>query len=270
MATVTKRGKYWRAQVRRLGYQPQSKTFDSRAEADAWARSAESEMDRGIFVSRAEGEKTTLAAALERYKLEISGRKAHPPQDYQRLSHWLRQPLAHRFPATLKGADFAQYRDMRRAQGRAENTIRLELALVQHLFEIARKEWGMESLLNPLKNIRKPSGSKERDRRLVGSEYERISAALSASGNHWAAPAFDLAIETSLRQGVLVQLRWEWVDLQRRVIFDDLRAPQRRELPGQSGRAQPTDPACSREGQPPASIIQQQRQTAKGAPAMTR
>ena len=43
MATVTKRGKYWRAQVRRLGYPPQHKTFDTHAEAEAWARIVESE-----------------------------------------------------------------------------------------------------------------------------------------------------------------------------------------------------------------------------------
>ena len=52
MATVTKRGKYWRAQIRRLGFPPQHKTFDTHAEAEAWARVVESEMDRGIFSSR--------------------------------------------------------------------------------------------------------------------------------------------------------------------------------------------------------------------------
>ena len=48
MATVTKRGKYWCAQIRRLGFPPQHKSFDTHAEAEAWARAAESEMDRGI------------------------------------------------------------------------------------------------------------------------------------------------------------------------------------------------------------------------------
>jgi hypothetical protein len=44
-----------------------------------------------------------------------------------------------------------------------------------HLFETARKEWGMEGMLNPLKSIRKPSASYERDRRLEPGEFERIS-----------------------------------------------------------------------------------------------
>ena len=34
----------------------------------------------------------------------------------------------------------------------------------------------------------------------------------------WAAHAFALAIETTLRQGTLFSLQWHWVDLQRRVI----------------------------------------------------
>ena len=217
MATLTTRGNFWRTQVRRRGFPPQHKSFDSRAEAEAWARGTESEMDRGVFVSRAEAEATTLADALGCYKTEISSLKAHPAQDYQRISHWLRQPLAHRYLTNLKGADFAMYRDARRAQGRAENTIRLELALVSHLFEIVRKEWDMEGVANPLHNIRKPSGSRERDRRLRTGEYDQIASALSSSGNPCVRQAFDLAIETSLRQGMLVQLRWEWLDLGRQI-----------------------------------------------------
>lgn len=157
MASITKRGRYWRAQIIRRGYPPQYRTFDSRSEAEAWARVLESEMDRSVFVSRAEAERTTLAEALTRYEREISVGKAHPAQDKQRIRHWLRQPLAHHFLAYLRGADFAKYRDDRLAAGRAPNTVRLELALVSHLFEIARKEWGMEGLMNPFKNIRNGS-----------------------------------------------------------------------------------------------------------------
>ena len=76
----------------------------------------------------------------------------------------------------------------------------------------------MEGLLNPLKNIRKPSASNERDRRLEPGEFERISAEMARRGNPYALPAFELAIETSLRQGMLFALRWEWVDLVNRKI----------------------------------------------------
>lgn len=101
---------------------------------------------------------------------------------------------------------------------RAASTVRQELQVVSHLFETARREWGMEALLNPLKNIRKPSGSNKRDRRLEPGEFERISAELARRGNPYALPAFELAIETSLRQAMLFSLHWEWVDLANRKI----------------------------------------------------
>jgi hypothetical protein len=72
LASITKRGRYWRAPIVRRGYPPQYRTFDIRSEAEAWARVLASELDRGIFVSGAEAERTTLAAALMRYEREIS------------------------------------------------------------------------------------------------------------------------------------------------------------------------------------------------------
>lgn len=218
MASITKRGKYWRAQVRRRGYPTQFRTFDTKALAEAWARQLESEMDRGVFKSREEAERTTFAEALERYWNEVASKKRFPKLERYRINRWLRHSLSSYFLANLRGADFARFRDERRAAGKAENTIRLDLALVSHLFEVARKEWGMEGLANPLKNIRKPSGSKERDRRLRADEYERIAEELAFSGNPWIRPMFDMAIETSLRQGMLCKLQWAWVDLPARVI----------------------------------------------------
>ena len=69
MATITKRGPYqWRVQVRRHGYPPQFKTFDTKADAEAWAADIESRMARRVWVSTAEAERTTLTEALERYE----------------------------------------------------------------------------------------------------------------------------------------------------------------------------------------------------------
>jgi len=218
MAYISQRGDYWRAEIRRRGYKPVYRTFDTKQQAQKWARRIEGEMDSGSFVDRSAAERTTLAEALTRYRTEVVPEKRHPYQEERRIDKWLKNDLAHRTLANLRGADFAKYRDVRRAVGRAENTIRLELQVIRHLFEIARKEWGMEGLPNPLDNIRKPSGSKARERRLRPGEFDRLKALLSASRNPWVAPAFELAIETTLRQGTLFRLRWEWVDLHNRVV----------------------------------------------------
>ncbi|WP_236478250.1 hypothetical protein [Pseudomonas sp. PA-6-1D] len=50
MATIRNRGEYqWEAQIRRKGYPAQRKTFETKADAQAWARMIESEIDRGIL-----------------------------------------------------------------------------------------------------------------------------------------------------------------------------------------------------------------------------
>lgn len=213
MASFSKRGAYWRAQIRPKGQETISRTFDTKTAAQVWARSIENAMDKGVYIDNSEAQRTTLLEAIERYERETIARKGYPGQELQRTKHWKTQPLATRYLATLRGVDFAKYRDGRMDSGRAAATVRQELQVVSHLFETARKEWGMEGLLNPLKNIRKPSASNERDRRLKPGEFERISAELARRGNPYALPAFELAIETSLRQAMLFSLRWEWVDL---------------------------------------------------------
>lgn len=211
MASITKRGNYWRAQVRAHGQESISRTFNTKSAAQAWSKDIESQIGRGEYRPLGEAQRTTLHKALDRYYSEVASRRRHPDRELQRVNHWKRQALTKRYLTDLRGVDFARYRDSRRADGRAEATIRLELQFVTHLFEIARKEWGMEGLLNPLKNIRKPACGIERERRLLHGEFEALRRELSASGNAWAVAAFELSIETTLRQGMLFNLRREWL-----------------------------------------------------------
>ncbi|MEQ1766969.1 MAG: hypothetical protein ABL859_06025, partial [Methylotenera sp.] len=60
-----------KSRVQRKGYSEVTKTFTTRSEASAWARVIESEMDRGVFINRAEAETTIFAELLTRYLNEI-------------------------------------------------------------------------------------------------------------------------------------------------------------------------------------------------------
>jgi hypothetical protein len=76
MASFRKRGPYqWQAQVRKKGQPLQTKTFETRALAEQWARAIEVEMDKDVFVLRAETESTTFQELLERYRAEITSLK---------------------------------------------------------------------------------------------------------------------------------------------------------------------------------------------------
>ena len=75
MAYFRKRSGSWEASIEKKGYSRISRTFDTKTQAEAWAKVTEAEMVRGAFVSRKESENTTLSDALERYKKEITEKK---------------------------------------------------------------------------------------------------------------------------------------------------------------------------------------------------
>ena len=69
MATITKRGARWRAQVRRQGHTQLSQSFASKAEAAAWARDTEARMDKGQSVDP--GRRITFAEVLAAYRKHV-------------------------------------------------------------------------------------------------------------------------------------------------------------------------------------------------------
>lgn len=96
----------WQAHVRRRGYPAQVRTFDTKAEAEAWAGDIESEIRHGTFVSRTEAETTTLREALCRYQAEIVARKRTKGEDAI-IRWWADLPLARRPIASVRGKDIA-------------------------------------------------------------------------------------------------------------------------------------------------------------------
>ena len=98
--------------------------------------------------------------------------------------------------------------------GLSANTIRIYLANISHLYNIARKEWGMVDLINPVELVRKPRLPQGRDRRLVGDEEARLLAACS-DANPELADIVTFAVETAMRQGKILWLEWRhvhWLD----------------------------------------------------------
>ncbi len=232
MASYYRRGKKWEARIRRKGYPPQAASFSTKVKAETWARKVESEIDRGVYVCTKEAESTTLGEALARYAHEVTPKKKSYEMELCRIKTWQTHPLAKRHLATLRGMDFAKYRDERMAAGKAPNTIRLELAIVSHLFTVARKEWGMESLANPVQAIRLPAPGKARTRRLVNDEEIRLLVACETSRSPALKDLVVLALESAMRQGELLSLRWEHIDANKKVAhLPDTKNSESRDVP---------------------------------------
>jgi hypothetical protein len=219
MAAINKRGPHqWRAQIRKNGFPPQSKTFTTKAEAEAWVQMTESEMTRGVWVSRGEAESTSLDEALKRYELEITPGKKTASGEKSFIRILRATTLAKRTLASIRSTDVAQLRDAWLKDGYAPATVVRRLALLSHVFSIARKEWGMESLSNPIEVVRKPQLKDARTRRIADAtpgdeaasdgeaqwqrttqdgELERI---IAASGSALLPAVISLAVETARRR----------------------------------------------------------------------
>lgn len=74
MATYQKRGTRWRAIVRKKGHSAQSRTFSTKARAQAWARQVENDMEAGVI---GQGPVPTLGELVDGHLVhleQISGR----------------------------------------------------------------------------------------------------------------------------------------------------------------------------------------------------
>ncbi len=215
MAYFRRRSGAWEASIEKKGFPRISRTFDTKGEAETWAATVESEIGRGVFVSRKESENTTLSEALDRYISEILPHKKQLRRETNRAIALKRWPISKRSLAQIQGKDIAAFRDERVKSGGSANTVRLDLALLSHLFTIAVKEWGMAGLVNPVMQIRKPKLPQGRDRRLLPGELDRIC---SASDSPVLADLVRFAVETGMRRGELSGMTWETVDIKKRTV----------------------------------------------------
>ncbi|NCG54492.1 tyrosine-type recombinase/integrase [Serratia fonticola] len=163
----------------------------------------------------------TLSAALQRYAGAVSRHKKGASQEFYRIEGLRRHALAHKLLHHITSQDIARYRDERLATvsprtGRplAANSVRLELALLSDVFNVARIEWAT-CRDNPVTLVRKPRLPPGRTRRLSTTERRRLMAEAKNYPNPACHHIIQLALETAMRQGEILALRWEHIDLRR-------------------------------------------------------
>ncbi|ECJ2223073.1 site-specific integrase [Salmonella enterica] len=163
--------------------------------------------------------KLSLSRALDRYLDTVSVHKRGYQQEFWRVGVIKRHPVTQKMMDEVTTVDIAAYRDDRLAQvtprtGKpiSGDTVRLELALLSSLYNLAKVEWGT-CRANPVEAVRKPKASPGRDRRLTSSEERRLSRYFQARSAELYI-IFHLALETGMRQGEILSLRWEHIDLQ--------------------------------------------------------
>ena len=227
MATISKtKSGTWKAIIRKKGWPTTIKTFRTKRDAADWARRVEDEMVRGVYVDRAQAERLTLRDSLVRYLVEVSALKSPSTQTAEkRRANTLMKALGSYSLAAITPQIVADYRDRRLNQtnrfGRkmSPNHIRLELALLSHLFTVAIKEWGLGIPQNPVALVRRPSPGKGRDRRLSPEEEARLLTECRNYSNPMLYWAVMLALETAMRKSEIQTLTRQQIDLTKRLLY---------------------------------------------------
>ncbi|MGH8041280.1 MAG: site-specific integrase, partial [Rudaea sp.] len=148
----------WKALIRKQGWPTTAKTFRTKRDAEDWARRAEDAMVRGVYVERVESERMLFGAALDRYLAEVTPTKKPTTQRVERVvAEGLRRVFGKYSLAAITTELVAAFRDRRLSEGKKPNTVRLDLALLGHIYTTAIREWRLGLAQNPVANIKRPS-----------------------------------------------------------------------------------------------------------------
>lgn len=165
----------------------------------------------------------TLAEALKQYQSRVSILKKGYKQECYRIEQLSNTSLGQKQIRDITSVDIASYRDERLTNYNAKtkkllspSTVRLELSLLSNLFEIGKIEWGICDD-NPVQKIRKPKMPPGRERRVTAREERLILRYCHNYSNNELYSIVVLALETAMRQGEILGLHWEHLNLKTRV-----------------------------------------------------
>jgi integrase len=160
----------------------------------------------------------TLRYALDKYINTVSSEKKGWQQELYRSNVIKRYDIANLSMHEITSVDISSYRDERlnsvheRTKKKISgNTVRLELAFLSSVFKLAQVEWGVCNN-NPVLAVRKPKIGKGRERRLLKNEERKIAKFFELHDEQINI-IFHLALETAMRQGEILGLLWENVNL---------------------------------------------------------
>jgi integrase len=230
MATIRKRDNgTWQAIVRRKGFPAQSRVYDLKVDAEDWARETERDIRRGEFKDRRNAANTTFGQVLEYYRENIVPQNKGKDSDLIRLDKLINSDLSKYSMAALTHEVIEtwckKYVQTKKVKGSTVNRV---LNLMSAAINVGLKQFKL-NVDNPINSVDRPANPDHRERRLVGDEEKYLMRALTlkaldegkssiGSRNPWLRPLTEFAIETAMRQGEMLDLDWQYVDMKRGVV----------------------------------------------------
>lgn len=228
MASIIPIGDKWRAQVRRKGFPKYTRTFSTKAQAQAWARGLEADMDRGSLPKAAAvaGQRYTVATMVDDYrKLRDASR---PISDTSNEHYMLRTLAAHLGDldaSTLSTDDLLAFAQARQDAGAGPYTINMDISKLGTVMRMvaSAKKMNLPDVVQKarplLTHLKLIGGGGRRERRPTDDELTRILEHMADTyGQVWA-DAVQFAVGTTMRRGEITRLRWADLDRKKRLVL---------------------------------------------------
>lgn len=233
MASIIQVGGKWRAQVRRKGHKPMTKTFERKTDADQWARRIEAGIDSAAPAVIAE--EMTVAQLLEAYRTMRAelGRPVQPVSNTHYMLDHLSQDLGPELVRDLSPQRLTKWAAMRKQQGAGGYTVNMELSAlgtaIRHTAAYLRVTLpDVVGLARPILHYGQLiGGGTRRTRRPTEDELAALLAWLDGR-NAIVADAVRVAAVTGLRRGELARIAWVDIDELRKAVLVRQRKHPRR------------------------------------------
>lgn len=212
-----KKGNVYKAEIRLKGQPYLCQSFDRLSDAQRWAEDTEATLRSGGYVGDTPPDDMAFDKALDRYEMEVSSQKRPNSRAREITSALsLRKSFAGLNLKDITPAKVAAFRDMR-LKTVGPSTIQKDLALLSHLYTIARTEWALD-VSSPVASIRKPSKPDGRLRLLSKDEARHLLEVCKTSRNGKLYPYVHLLLHTGMRPSEGAGLVWGQIDVDARIV----------------------------------------------------
>jgi integrase len=221
MASIQKRGNSFRVRIFRKSKPSISNTFNNRHDAEKWARLIEVQLEQGTYIEKSITkyipEEITIQEAIDRHIKSHVINKSNSRSEIgilQILSKkWVDRKLN-----SISKIDVIHLRDELVSLNRASSTINHYYNAISKLFQTAINEWGVP-LDNPTTAIRRAPEPIGRMKRFCHEAELIFLKECSGFESIRLREIVIVAIETGMRCGELLTMRWEDIDLKNRKVL---------------------------------------------------
>ena len=209
----------FQVQVKRTGFKTLVRSFQTRTEAKKWARSMENKLDRGDYSDYSEASKVTLGDLFNRYVKENKhkSKKQWRNEEY-RKDQLLNDTISDINLLRFSTRHLAEFRD-RRLQQVKPSTFNKDFNFISVVISTAMNDWGIYLPHNPCKIMKREREAKPRNRILETSEQTKLLEACSLLSNIYLKPMVAFSIETAIRQGELLKIKYDDINWNKRVLI---------------------------------------------------